>query len=167
MKKTIQKEFKLEATSIISWNKYGQSDRILWIVYDIHCWTGIMHDNPLRCFQQIWSCKQMVLNIRFFYKNAPSCCFSTFSAVEWCCKRVQHFGSTTFGALDTIFEAERWWSYNKSTTVSAEMKIKKERLRNGVTLAESLEIITFRNTSPAGPWRLCHALYFAAFFACR
>ena len=83
----------------------------------------------------------MVLYIRFFYKNASSCCFSTFFAVEWRCKRVQHFGSTTFGALDTIFEAERWWSYNKSTTVSAEMKIKKERLRNGVTLLNPLKLL--------------------------
>ena len=81
----------------------------------------------------------MVLNIRFFYKNAPSCCFSTISAVEWRCKRVQHFGSTNFGALDTIFEAERWWSYNKSTTVSAEMKKKKRAAPKWSHSLETLE----------------------------
>lgn len=70
----------------------------------------------------------MVLLIGFFYKKAPSCCFSMVSAVEWRYKRVQHFGSTTLGASDMIFEAERQGSYNKSTTANAEMKTKKERL---------------------------------------
>ena len=68
-------------------------------------------------------------------------CFQCFQVIKWLRERVQHFGSTTFGALDTIFEAERWWSYNKSTTVCAEMKIKKERLRNGVTLLKPLKFL--------------------------
>lgn len=58
-----------------------------------------------------------------------------------------------------IFEAERWWSYNKSTTVSAEMKIKKERLRNEVTLLKPLIFllpeVPFQQTFEgfAGPYR--------------
>lgn len=77
-------------------------------------------------------------------------CFQRFWVLEWLHERVQHFGSTTFGEKELYFAEMEEERYNQSTTVSVEMKTKKDPPQQGRS-SETLDFITFRSTVPAGP----------------